>query len=458
MKRLQVIVAIVVAALAVGGAVAADRGTRSFATETDGPASSGAWFCPHGGGPAGWEVFLQIANPGSEPASIRIRTFGATKPTPPKTMEVDPGSFIRVPVDAEGRARASMVEWFGRWVAVGWLAHAGGGEGGVAAEPCAPTSSDRWVLPDGTTEIEGNDDFVIVMNPFARAAVFSVTLFSERKDPVEQGALTDVTLRPFRSVAIRLNEVILGERTVSSLVEVSVGRVAAATLGVSGSGGIRAAIGYPAPPPATLIFPGGADAGRTDLVVMNADVEAAADRVSLSGEILGTEGVQVFAGLGDASLPPGSARTVPATTSTPSSIVLTLSGGEGAAVRRTFGVASDQATVTGAEPAGAWVVLPAVAGKPSSPGLVLTNPGTEPVVVTLRYLAPAQAEPVSVTIAPGTAVQAPKEFRSVAPQAAVVAVAAAGTFVAAAASYSLGREGVASYAAALGVPIPTGSN
>ena len=51
-------------------------------------------------------------------------------------------------------------------------------------------------------------------------------------------------LRPFRSVAFELNEVVLGERTVATLVEVSVGRVAAATLGVSGTGGIRSALGY----------------------------------------------------------------------------------------------------------------------------------------------------------------------------------------------------------------------
>ena len=61
---------------------------------------------------------------------------------------------------------------------------------------------------------------------------------------MQHGSLTDVVLRPFRSVAFDVGDVVLGEPTVSALVDVSVGRVAAATLGVSGAGGIRSALGY----------------------------------------------------------------------------------------------------------------------------------------------------------------------------------------------------------------------
>jgi len=340
-------------------------------------------------------------------------------------------------------------------VAAGWLSHAGGGEGGVAAEPCAPTTGGRWFLPDGTTEVEGNEEFVVVMNPFARQAVFSLTLLSERKEPVRQGELTDVVLKPFHSASFHLNDVVLGERTVSTLLEVEVGRVAAATLGVSGTGGIRSALGYLGQPPSTLTFPGGADSGRTELVVMSAGTEAGGERVGLAGEILGTEGAQPFAGLADASLPPGTARTFPATTSGASSIRLSVSGDDVAAVRRTYGVISDQAAIAGAEPAAAWIVLPAVAGPPSLPGLLLANPGTEPAVVTLSYLAPGPAQTVEVTVQPGTTIQAPKEFRLLAPEVGVRAEASSGTFVPASVSYSLGREGLAAFAAALGIPLPT---
>ncbi len=457
MRRLQPILAILVLLLLVGGAAYAEREIepRPFGPGANGPARSGVWLCPHGGGPEGWEAFLQVANPGTEVATIRVRTLGAEGADAPRTLQVDPGSFMRVPVEAVGRGRASLVEWFGEWVAVGWLAHAGGGEGGVAAEPCAPEAGSDWLLPDGTSEVKQDNDFVVVMNPFDRQAVFSLVLLSERQEPVRHGDLTDVVLRPFRSAVFKLNDVVLGERTVSTVVEVSVGRVAAATFGVSASGGIRAALGYLGVPPAPLTFPGGDDAGRTELAVMGVGgAGGEGGRVTLAGDVVGAEGAVPFTGLADATMPVEAARTFPATTSGTTSVQFSPSGGGVAAVRRTFGVATDRAAVTGSLPAEAWVVLPAVAGPPSAAGLVLANPGTEPAVVTLCYLSPGPPDEVTVTVAPGTTVQAPQAFVRLAPEGAVIATASSGTFVAAAASYALGREGVATYAVALGIPLP----
>jgi len=458
MRRLQSLVAILVPVLLLAGAAyaARDLTPRTFDPAPEVQASSGAWFCPHGGGREGWEVELQVANPGERTASIRILSLGQDKPGEPETIQVPPGEFVRITVPPRGRERSSMVEWFGQWVAVGWLAHAGGGEGGVAAEPCAPTAGGRWYVPDGTTDVDEDDDYVIVMNPFAREAVFSISLLSERKEPVRHGSLTDVVLRPFRSAAFNLNDVVLGEPTVSALVDVSVGRVAAATLGVSGAGGIRAALGYLGQPAETLTFPGGDDTGRTDLVVMSAGTTDEA-RVSLGGDILGEGEPQAFAGLVDASMPAASARTFTATTSGATSVRWTVTGEDVAAVRRTFGVVSDQASVTGAQPASSWIVLPAVAGEPSNPGLVLANPGTEPAVVTLSFLAPGPAEQVSVTVPAGSTVAAPEGFLRAAPEAGVSATATSGTFIPATASYSLGQEGFATYAVALGIPIPQGA-
>jgi hypothetical protein len=450
------LVALVVLVGALGAAAYADRelAPPTYGAGTDGPAVSGSWSCPHGGGPEGWTVDLQIANPGPQVATVRIRSLGPQRSSDaPQTLEVEPGSFTTVPVPADARGTSSWVEWFGQWVAVGWIAHAGGEEGGVAAEPCAAAAGGRWLLPDGSTEVEGNQEFIVVMNPSSRQAVFSLSLLSERQEPVQQGELTDVVLKPFRSVAFNLNDVVLGERTVSTLVEASVGRVAAASLGVSGTGGIRSALGYLGAPPLVLTFPGGADAGRTELAVMSAGAEGA-QRVQLEGDVLGAEGPVPFAGLAEASLPPGSGRTFPATTSGASAVLLSVTGEDVGAVRRTYGVVSDQASVTGGEPAARWIVLPAVAGTPSLPGLVLANPGSEPAVVTLSYLQPGPAGTVEVTVEPGTTLQVPKEFRLLAPDVAVLAEATSGTFVPAAASYSLGREGLATFAASLGIPLP----
>jgi len=458
-RKLQTLVAVLVPVVLIAGAAYAQRelAPRSF-EQADRRESSGAWFCPHGGGPEGWDVQLQIANPGTETATIRVRSLGQDKPGEPETMQVEPGAFVRVPVSGDGRGSASVVEWFGQWVGVGWLAHAGGKESGVAAEPCAPAAGDRWLLPDGVTETENDEAYLVVMNPFAREAVFSVTLLG-RREPVQHSSTTDVGLKPFRSTAFRLGQILSGEPTVAAIVDVSVGRVAAASLGVTASGGIRSALGYLGTPPADLTFPGGDDTGQTQLPVMNASPTQNGERASVDGDILGEgQTPQAFAGLAESSLPPMSARTFPATTSVPSSIRLGVSGDGMAAVRRTFGTVSDQAAVTGAEPASSWVVLPTVAGSPSHPGLVLANPGTEPAEVTLSFLTPGPDQQVTVTVQPQSTATAPESFLSVAPEVGVLATASSGTFVAASASYSLGIEGFAGYAVALGIPIAPGAS
>jgi uncharacterized protein DUF5719 len=454
-RKLQTLVAILVPVVLIGGAAYAQRELvpRSFEV-TERPESSGAWFCPHGGGPQGWEVQLQVANPGTRTATIRVRTLGRDKPAEPQTLTVDPGAFVRVPVSGDGRGSSSVVEWFGQWVAVGWLAHAGGEETGVAAEPCAPAAGDRWLLPDGVSETEDDEPYLIVTNPFAREAVFSVTLLG-RREPVQHSDTTDVALKPFRSTAFALGDILSGEPTVAAIVDVSVGRVAAASLGVTVSGGIRSALGYLGTPPADLTFPGGDDAGRTQLPVMNAaSTQQQAGRASVDGEILGQDQPpQAVAGLAESNLPPMSARTFPATTSVPSSIRLRVTGDRMAAVRRTFGSTSDQAAVDGAGPASSWVVLPTVAGSPSHPGLVLANPGSEPAEVTLSFLSPGPDQRVTVTVPPGSTAKAPEQFLSLAPEVGVLATTSSGTFIPASASYSLGIEGFAGYAVALGIPI-----
>jgi hypothetical protein len=85
---------------------------------------------------------------------------------------------------------------------------------------------------------------------------------------------------------------------------------------------------------------------------------------------------------------------------------------------------------------------------------VLANPGTEPAVVTLSFLSPGPAEQVTVTVPAGSTVASPEGFLRAAPEAGVSATATSGTFIPATASYSLGQEGLATYAVALGIRIP----
>jgi hypothetical protein len=453
-SRGQVLATILVLLVVIGGAVYAERevGANGLAAGPPGTAPSGAWFCPHGGGP-GWGVTIELANPGAQPVHVRLTRMGGGKPTIAADVALQPGASDSIPVIAQDRGSGTLVEYFGGFVAAGWVAHAGSDASGVAAEPCAPSAGDRWLLPDAST-LESDRAYVVVMNPFATTAVFSLTIYTDKQEPIRTEIWTDVALKPFRVQAFLLNKKALGYDAVSTVVDASVGRIAASSLDLTTTGGIRSSLGYLGRAPSTVVLPAGFDQGRTVLSVLSASPE----RIALAGTLLEHDASQPVAGLADSSPPGESARSFPATTNGPSAIVVTAQGEGVAVARRTFGIASDQGSTIGAVPSAAWVVLPTTAGSPNHPGLVLANPGTEPARLTLTYL-PGQDEgpvpdPVTVTVPPGRAIQGPKDFVAAAPGSAILAVASSGSFVPAGASYSFGREGYATYAVALGVPIP----
>lgn len=452
-SRGQVLATILVLAVVIAGAVYAERevGARDLAAGPPGAAPSGAWFCPHGGGPD-WGVTIELANPGTEPVHVRLTRMGGGKPSVAADIVLQPGQTDPVPVPAEDRGSGTLVEYFGGFVAAGWVAYAGSDASGVAAEPCTPSAGDRWLLPDAST-LENDQAFVVVMNPFAATAVISLTVYTDKSEPIRTEDWTDVVLKPFRVQAFRLNAKALGYDSVSTVVDASVGRIAASSLDLTTTGGIRSSLGYLGRAPSTVVLPAGFDQGRTVLSVLSSSPE----RIALEGNLLEHDASQPVAGLADSSPPGESARSFPATTNGPSAIVLTAQGEGVAVARRTFGVTTDQGSTIGAVPSAAWVVLPTVAGSPNHPGIVLANPGTEPAEVTLTYLPGLDAGsvpgPVTVTVLPGRTIQGPKDFVAAAPGSAILAVASSGTFVPAGASYSLGREGSATYAVALGVPI-----
>ncbi len=451
--RGQLLSAILVlaAVLASAARVVPTIGARPLGEARPPDLPTGAWFCPHGGGEA-WEVRISLANPGPGPVLARVRSIGAGRPGKAEDHVVPPNTTVQVSVPGEGREASTVVEYFGGFLAVGFLELAGEDANGVAAEPCVPEAGTRWILPDGSG-LRGFDDVVVVMNPLPAPAVVSLTVFSEGRDPVRTKGWTNVTIRPNHARAFRLDQVALGEPTVGTLVEAEVGRVVAGTLGISTEGGVRASVGVPGGV-ATQVLPGAGDAGRSDLTVAATGQGPA----GISAELLGAEGRQALPVVADAEPRPSSATTATLTTADPATILAQADGGGVAFARRTYGVVADQGSTTGAtEAAGAWVVLPSVFGQPAHPHLALANPGASPVSVTLRTL-PVEGEtapgPVTVEVPPGATVLAPKGFAQAASGAAVLAVAEEGTFVPVSASYALGREGWATYAVALGVPVP----
>lgn len=440
---------VAVAAVAGGGSYLQDLGPRENAPLPEASVISGVWFCPHGGG-KGWKVDLLIANPGPREARVRVRTFGEGRPTEPRRESVAPGSQTRIEVPAPSRAAGSVVEYFGGWVAAGWVARAGGKETGVAAEPCAPRAGSWWLAPDGTT-LDGERAYLVVLNPFDADAVVDVTLFAEdRPEPVLPEKLTDVVIPAQRAEAFFLNPVVFGERTLAASVTASSGRVTVASLGVSETGGARSALGSLGPPPEVTLLPGGGDAGQSSLVVVN-PLDA---KVTFGARLFGTNrleggGVQ---GQGLATL---SCRTYPVVTSGDAAIEVRATGGGLGVARRATGLRNDDGATGGAAPAPAWVVLQAVGDSPATPRLFLANPGTEDSRVRLTLLGGEGGE-LTVGVPGGRTLAVKRGFLELAPRAAVVAVASEGTFVAVSASSSGGRLGLSGYAVAVGVPIPAG--
>lgn len=435
----------------VGGGLALDRGLGPAAAGAAAPgtAPSGAWSCPHGGGPR-WRVQIHLANPGDVPVTARLTGLTSDRPRRPVTVTVDPGESATVDVVARSRAASTFVEFFGGWLAAGWVAQGGAGEVGVAAEPCAPSAGRRWYAPDGTTE-QGQDAYLIVMNPFDVPAAFDVILLTKTRAPIRDSAVNDVVLPAHRSRAIRLNTLALGEAALGAEVDVSIGRVVVGGLGIGREGGIRATLASDVTGAAAHL-PVGAGAGQTVLALM----VPGDTPVQFGATLLSSEEATPAGGLTEAGQGPTSAATYPIPVEGPGSVEVVAQGdGRVVASLRAIGVGNDWAATGGAmAPAGRWVVLPATIGEPVIPGLILVDPGNDTVTVTLHVLGEAGPSDLVVQLEAGRAFQVPKGFWADAADAAILVTAEGGPVLALAASTSLGNSGLSTYALAMGVPIP----
>jgi hypothetical protein len=183
--------------------------------------------------------------------------------------------------------------------------------------------------------------------------------------------------------------------------------------------------------------------------------------IRFGATLIGGRGASPAGGLIYVSQGPASARAYPVTTSGPSSIDVVSQGSiPFVATQRAVGVGNDDASTGGVgAPASGWVVLPAIAGEPAKPGLVLVNPGKASVTVTLHALAASGRTPpadATLTIPPGSVVQAPAAFLNDVLVGSVQVRSAGGGVIAMAASTSLGVKGIATYALSMGAVIPTG--
>lgn len=451
--RGQGALAVLALVVVVGGAVLAEgAGTRPPGNETPSGPPSQAWICPHGGG-KGWRGKLFVANPGDAASTVRVTSLGSRAPKSPQTVDVPATSETSISIAPRRRGAASFVEAFGGWVAVGWVLRGGSGEPGVAAEPCTPAGGRLWYLPDGNTD-EHEKTYLIVANPYQADAVVDVTLFAAQRAPVRDSDLTDLVVHGRRAISISVGRFEPGEHVLGIEVRATAGRVATATLGVSSDGAMRSVIGSASLTGSAVLPTGGA--GPSELTVLvPGDAGVGFGATLLSGDQAAPAGDLI-----DVNQDGISARAYPVQTEGPSSILVAAAGNQpvmAAALRSLLSGGDTAVTGGGLAPSSAWVVLPAVAGTPATPGLILVNPGAEEAEVTLTLLGRPDAaglpEPIVVRVPPGRVAGVPRRFLAVAPGAAVV-VRSDAPVVALAASVSLERRRSSGYALSAGVPMP----
>ena len=151
--------------------------------------------------------------PGS--STVRITSFDGSGSSTGTTFTVDASHHVFRTVPARSTEASTEVEFFGGWVAATAVTQTK--TGGVAAERCVSAPQPTWLIPDAATG-EGEDAYLVVMNPFDVNAEFDVVLRTEDRT-IRPGPLTPGVLQPGRSMAVHVNQFALegpGERTVTA--------------------------------------------------------------------------------------------------------------------------------------------------------------------------------------------------------------------------------------------------
>lgn len=408
---------------------------------------SGAWLCPHGGA-SGTSVSLYLGNPGTSTVQARVTRLGTEAPGPAESVEVPAGTTVRVDSAAEDRGASTYVEFFGGWLGAGWVAST---EDGIAAEPCAADAARHWYLPDGSTQL-GEESFVVIANPFDAPAVLDAVVYTADQAPVRALEWTDLVVPARRSTALHLNTKREGEPEVAVTLEVTVGRVAAASLEVSDGTKLRSSLGWTDLATGGL-FPVMKGSGQTELVVLSTAEQATRFGVTE----LSTEPPRPAGGLTAQEHGPAAARAyaIPVGEGPTAMQLFTLDDARVASALRARGPGDDPGSTSGAvDPADAWLLLPAVSGSDVTPGAVLVNDGDADVVATVTLLTGSGGTPATVEIPAHSVAAVPSGVWSSAPDAAMVIRADGGSIVALAASVSRVSGGGDGFALSMGVPLP----
>ena len=410
--------------------------------------ATGAWFCPHGGGP-GWTGWIAIANPGPSPVRVRATTFGHAGVTIVHSFTVGASREVYRAVPVVDPASSTEVEYFGGWVAAGAVIRSSGASEDVAAERCVAGLRGSWSLPDATTAT-GEQASIVVVNPYASPAEFDVVIRTNAPRTIRPGALTPVVLKPRTATSVAVNPWALegpNEDTVTVQIVPLVGGVIAGSLVVSPDG-VRAEAGVPAAS-TRWILPAAGYAAPARLEVLNAGPA----RAVLTVVAQGSGGANTIPDATGVPIAAGTARTFDVG-AVPDAGILVDSGKEPVVVAlRVAGPNGGLAVLTGwTGPAERWIVPPALPSTGGTARVTLQNPGTAAATVRIEWIGPSgivRSASTTVRIAPGrtVAVTAPQ---SAVPLFALV-TATDGSIVAGETAQALASSG---FAATSGIPVP----
>ena len=272
--------------------------------------------------------------------------------------------------------------------------------------------------------------------------------------PVRESDWTDLVVPARRSIALHLNSRVKGEPVVAVTLEVKVGRVAAASLGVTDQTKVRSALGWPEQATGG-IFPLMKGSGQTELLLLS----TAQGSIRFGATTLSEDQPRPASGLTEQEHGPAAARAyaIPAEAGPTAIRLFTLEGAPIAGAIRALGPGEDLGATAGAVAASqGWLVFPASAQIPSDPGAVLVNDGDVDVVATVELLpqeGSTAAASVTVRIPAHGAAAVPSGLWATAPGSALL-IRADGPFVALAATTSRGSPDSDAFALSMGVPLP----
>jgi hypothetical protein len=401
--RRRVVAVVLLLALVGASAVALQGGLgrRDAAAAKGGLATTGAWFCPHGGG-SKWDAWVAVTNPGSAPVQVRITSFDRSGQEVIATTTIPPQRQVFQEVPAEDPSSSTQVEFFGGLIGVSAVVRSNGSTGTLGAERCVAQPHGTWFLQDLPTGPK-ESSWVVLMNPFAEDATVNVLVRTEKR-VIRPGALSPVVVPAGRSISVRMNPFALeapGETTITAQVTAEIGRVVVGGL-ASTPAGIRSTPAAAAP--GTLWgIPVAEYDGSPHLIVVNPGDE----RSDLAVVSQGPGGQQLVSGLGGLSLPGQAVRTidvgglhdaglaVQATNRQPilASAVVTLADGVSAVLNGS------------AAPRRSWLVMPGLPPDGGRSTAIIQNVGRVPVQVQLTAI--GAGGPISgfaagsVTVLPG---------------------------------------------------------